>query len=113
MTFIDLIEVAGSLLILSAFAAAQKHLLDIQSVTYLALNIAGSTVLAVIALLQQSWGFLLLEGTWAVVSTVSVVAVLRRGGHRAELDVPPSSRAQVPQGSGDDELQQMRHRPRS
>jgi hypothetical protein len=81
MTFVDLIEVAGSLLVLSAFAAAQKRLLGIQSVTYLGLNIVGSAVLAVIALMHQSWGFLLLEGTWAVVSTIYVATALRhRGG---------------------------------
>ncbi|MBA3488523.1 MAG: hypothetical protein H0T78_03100 [Longispora sp.] len=79
MTIVDFIEIAGSLLILSAFAAAQKRLLDVQSVTYLSLNIVGAAILAVIAFMHHSWGFLLLEGTWAVVSTVSLIAVLRRG----------------------------------
>lgn len=80
MTIADIIEIVGSLLILSAFAAAQKQLLDIRSPAYLGLNIAGSAVLAVIALLDRSWGFLLLEGTWAIVSTISLVAVLRQRG---------------------------------
>jgi hypothetical protein len=68
------IEVGGSLLILAAFAATQLGRLDAHSPTYLMLNAAGSTVLAVIALVHSSWGFLLLEATWAVVSTVALAA---------------------------------------
>ncbi|GAA4446292.1 CBU_0592 family membrane protein [Phytohabitans houttuyneae] len=78
MTLIDLIEIGGSLLILTAFAGAQMGRLDGRSRPYVILNLAGSAVLAVIALSHQSWGFLLLEGTWAVVSAISLAAVLRR-----------------------------------
>lgn len=78
MTFVDFVEIAGSLLILSAFAASQRGVLDIRSRLYLTLNVFGSAVLAVIAFLHQSWGFLLLEGTWAVVSAISLAATLRR-----------------------------------
>jgi hypothetical protein len=78
MTLFDLIEIVGSLLILAAFTAAQRGLLDVRSPAYLVLNVAGSAVLAMIALSHRSWGFLLLEGTWAVVSTISLVGVLRR-----------------------------------
>jgi hypothetical protein len=80
MTIVDFIEVAGSLLILSAFAASQRGVLDIRSRLYLTLNVLGSAVLAVIAMLHRSWGFLLLEGTWAVVSAASLVAMLHRAG---------------------------------
>jgi len=37
-----------------------------------------SAVLAVIALTQQSWGFLLLEGTWALVSAYALFFGRRR-----------------------------------
>jgi hypothetical protein len=76
MTLIDLIEIGGSLLILSAFAGSQMGRLDGHSLPYLLLNLVGSAVLAVIALADRSWGFLLLEGTWAIVSAVSLVRVL-------------------------------------
>jgi hypothetical protein len=90
MTFIDLVEIAGSLLILSAFAASQLRKLDAHSVAYLLLNIAGAAILAVIAAAHQSWGFLLLEGTWAIVSTASLVTVLRRGRRPpAPAQAPP------------------------
>lgn len=93
MTPVDLIEVGGSLLILAAFAASQTRRLSPHSVRYLLLNIVGSAVLAVIAFLHQSWGFLLLEGSWAIISTVSLLRLRRRddgastgtgGGHRSE-----------------------------
>ncbi|MEV6965344.1 hypothetical protein AB0M47_09530 [Hamadaea sp. NPDC051192] len=80
MTLLDFIEIAGSLMILAAFAAAQLGRLDLRSRTYLILNLAGSAVLAVIALDQRSWGFLLLEGTWAIVSGLSLL----RGSPAAE-----------------------------
>jgi hypothetical protein len=38
MTPLDLIEIGGSLLILTAFAAAQTRLLDVRSFTYLGLT---------------------------------------------------------------------------
>jgi hypothetical protein len=88
MTLIDLIEIGGSLLILSAFAGAQMGRLDGRSLPYLLPNLAGSAVLAAIALGHRSWGFLLLEGTWAVVSAISLVSVLRR-----PATPPPRGRA--------------------
>jgi len=38
----------------------------------LALNLAGSAVLAVLALIGHQWGFLLLEGAWSAVPAVSL-----------------------------------------
>jgi hypothetical protein len=78
MNPMTLVEVGGSLLILAAFATAQTGRLDVRSVPYLVLNIAGAAVLATIAAAHASWGFLLLEGTWTLLSAVSLVSVLRR-----------------------------------
>ena len=73
----QLIQVAGSLLILAGFAASQAGRLSIDSASYLTLNFVGSAVLAVLAWLDQQWGFLLLEGVWALVSLWSLVQVTR------------------------------------
>ncbi|HEU4393735.1 MAG TPA: hypothetical protein VFR04_08900 [Solirubrobacterales bacterium] len=41
---------------------------------YLALNLVGSAILAVLAATSSQWGFLLLEGVWAIVSAWGLVA---------------------------------------
>jgi hypothetical protein len=80
---VQAIQVAGSLLILTAFVASQKGRLSPTSTPYLVLNLVGSAVLAVLAALHHEYGFLLLEGVWAIVSAAGVVAVVRgRTAHR-------------------------------
>jgi hypothetical protein len=50
-----------------------------RSIAYLSLNLVGSLILAVLAFLDEDWGFLLLEGVWAVVSTAGLIERLRKG----------------------------------
>jgi hypothetical protein len=69
----QVVQVAGALLILAAFAAAQFGKLDVESKSYLWLNLVGSVILAALALHEEQWGFLLLETVWAIVSAYSLV----------------------------------------
>ena len=64
----QLVQVFGSLLILVAFAAAQRGALTATSRSYLLLNLVGSTILTFLAAHEQMWGFLMLEFVWALVS---------------------------------------------
>lgn len=64
----QVIQIVGALLILAAFTAVQLERMRPDSRLYLALNLGGSAILAVLAVAAQQWGFVLLEGVWAVVS---------------------------------------------
>ena len=75
----QVVQVAGALLILTAFAAAQFHYLDQDSLSYIVLNLVGSIILAVLAYIESQWGFVLLEGVWAIVSAWSLVRHFRSG----------------------------------
>jgi hypothetical protein len=72
-----LVEVVGAVLILSAFVLTQLGRLAMASLSYLALNFAGSGILAVVAAIDGDTGFLLLEGVWAMVSAFGLVRFLR------------------------------------
>ncbi|TCC05790.1 CBU_0592 family membrane protein [Kribbella soli] len=78
MHAIDVVEIVGALTVLAAFAAAQAGKLQQRTITYQLLNLIGSGVLATIAAVQLSWGFLLLEGSWAVISLLGLLNLLRR-----------------------------------
>jgi hypothetical protein len=73
----QLVQVLGSLLILAAFTAAQRDALSPDSRAYLALNLVGSAVLAVLAAHEHQWGFLLLETCWALISGAGLAQRLR------------------------------------
>jgi hypothetical protein len=63
-----LVQLVGSALVLVAFVAAQAGRLLPASRAYLWLNLIGSVGLAVSAVVEAQWGFLVLEGVWSAVS---------------------------------------------
>ncbi|WP_405057508.1 hypothetical protein OG474_32890 [Kribbella sp. NBC_01505] len=78
MHAVDVLEIVGALTILIAFAAAQAGRLRQRTLSYQLLNFLGSGLLAVIALQESSWGFLLLEGSWAVISLIGLFALRKK-----------------------------------
>ena len=74
---IQVISLAGSMLILGAYAASQFGRLRPSTLLYAALNLIGSAILTVIAVIESQWGFLLLEGVWALISLWAIVKLAR------------------------------------
>lgn len=64
----QVVQIVGALLILAAFAAVQFDRMRPDSRLYLTLNLLGSAILAVLAVIAEQWGFVLLETVWAIVS---------------------------------------------
>jgi hypothetical protein len=71
------ISVLGALAILLAYAANQLQLLGPANLSYALLNFVGSLMLAVVAVIEVQWGFILLEGVWALVSLWGIITILR------------------------------------
>jgi len=71
------ISILGALLILLPFAGSQFGRLATHSLVYQGLNLIGSSVLTAVAAVEQQYGFLLLEGAWALVSIVGLTRVLQ------------------------------------
>ena len=69
----QVVQVVGALMILTAYAAAQAGRWSTDDLLYLWLNLVGSVILAVLAAISQNWGFLLLEGVWAIVTAHSLL----------------------------------------
>jgi hypothetical protein len=70
------IQIIGALIILGAFAASQLGELPTDSRLFLLLNLVGSVVLGIIAVVEGQIGFILLEGVWAVVSAWGLFVIL-------------------------------------
>jgi hypothetical protein len=71
------VSILGALLILLAFAANQLGRVDTSNLSYQVANFVGSGVLTVVAVIEVQLGFILLEGTWALVSLWGISTVLR------------------------------------
>lgn len=72
-------QIAGAILVLLGYVLSQLGRIDTDSNRYLLVNFVGSIFLASAALWGSQWGFLVLNGTWAVVSLIGLVR--RNLGH--------------------------------
>jgi hypothetical protein len=77
----SLVQILAALLVLAAFVLVQARVLTPRRRAYLVLNTVGAGVLALDAYAHGQWGFLLLEGVWAMVSAAALLrsSSARRG----------------------------------
>ncbi len=80
----QIISLLGAILILFAFAAVQMRRMQSESALYQSLNLFGGICLCVAAVASMQYGFILLEGSWAVLSAHGLWRITRQA---------PSSRA--------------------
>ncbi|HET7304185.1 MAG TPA: hypothetical protein VFJ12_06495 [Segeticoccus sp.] len=67
------LQFLGALAILVPFALLQFRRTTAHSWSYLSLNLAGSAVLTWLALVESQWGFVILQGVWALAALVGLV----------------------------------------
>ncbi len=79
---LQIISILGALAILGAFAANQLGWISPSQLSYTLANFVGAAILTVVAIVDRQMGFVLLQGVWALVSLVGLVAILRGGGSR-------------------------------
>lgn len=70
-------QVGGAILILTAFVAAQRGVMDQHARPYLLLNAIGAGVLTAVAFHERDWGFFMLEAVWTAVSMWGLVRLSR------------------------------------
>lgn len=75
----QLVSLAGAALILAAYLALQRGWLPREDRRYNALNFVGSALLAWVAVGDGNWGFIVLEGAWALLSLPPLVRPPRSG----------------------------------
>ena len=67
------VSLLGAALILAAFGMQQAGKLGPEAPVYLVLNLLGSLILTYFAVEARNLGLIALEGSWAVISVVSLV----------------------------------------
>ena len=64
----QLIAIVGAVLILGAYLALQRGWLGPKDRSYSVLNFVGAALLTWVAVVDRRWGFILVEGAWALLS---------------------------------------------
>lgn len=77
MTFADLTGASGVFMVLLAFFLNLFNYLDKDSKAYILLNFAGAGIACYASVLINYFPFVVLEGTWCLVSLIAMIKVFR------------------------------------
>jgi hypothetical protein len=75
--FLQLMSIVGALMVLAAYGLNQGGIWRELHAGYLTLNILGSLMLGVVAVVDQRAGFILLEFAWAGLGLIGVARAIR------------------------------------
>ena len=78
MNGIDLIGFIGVLLILIAYFLNINDKIDSSDIKYILMNLIGAILACLASILMKYYPFVLLEGTWTIVSLVALIKYLKR-----------------------------------
>jgi hypothetical protein len=73
----EILQWSAAIVVLAAFALSQRGAWPVTSYRYLGLNFVGGAGLSAAAALSHQWGFVLLEGIWALVAAWGISARMR------------------------------------
>ncbi len=76
---LEIIQITGALMLLVCFLLVQAKRMSSEGYPYLLLNLIGSAAMTVTALIANQWGFVFLEGVWALFSAWGLLQRVRGG----------------------------------
>ncbi len=78
ITFVDLVGVAGSLVICTAYWLVSRGRLDAQAYPYNLMNLGGSMLLLVSLYFRPNPGAILIEVLWAAIALMALAGLIRK-----------------------------------
>jgi hypothetical protein len=79
----QIVSIIGAFFILIAFMGNQFGWMSAQAIGYQVLNLVGALLLTATATIGHQYGFIVLEGTWSVVSFIGMLQSMGALGPKA------------------------------
>jgi hypothetical protein len=80
MNFSEITGSIGVTILLIAYLLNMLKIIQTESLTYPLLNLAGAAIACFASWLIPYYPFVILEGTWAILSMIAVIKRLRKNG---------------------------------
>lgn len=75
----QVISIGAAILILIAYGMNHLGKWNRENISYIVLNLIGSTMLTYFAVLAGQMGLIVMEGAWAIISMAALAKILFRG----------------------------------